>query len=305
MVCPHCGATDAGPGPFCMVCGQRMTTSLATPQLEPRTNPGSSVSQSAYGYAGSPFTRAAPSLPMGEVRTSGVVSFSIWGPFAGYGMRGRHVSWLINDQGERAEVLQEIVASRFESRQIPGARLEPVSLVRQGVLLDTRPYFLIRRGLSTVGLYIARFGRDLYVSQVTYFKGPISNFRVLLLIAAILLSYIYPYYLFGAAQETGLGLFGGGEGILALLVLGMCVGPLYFLSVLVLTLLVPFSVYKWLTEKDFLAALRVPPNEFDIDDILALEKSVEETVRESLDAVGIEKRLMPPVAASEFRRRLI
>lgn len=215
MVCPHCGATDAGPGPFCMVCGQRMTIFSATPQLELRTNPGSSVSQSAYGYAGSPLTRAAPSLPMGEVRTSGVVSLNIWGPFAGYGMRGRHVSWLINDQGERVEVLQEIVASRFESRQIPGARLEPVSLVRQGVLVDTRPYFLIRRGLTTVGLYIARFGRDLYVSQVTYFKGPISNFRVLLLILAIVFNLLF-FSLFSSA---------GDEGILAVLALATFLSP--------------------------------------------------------------------------------
>lgn len=295
MVCPHCGATDAGPGPFCMICGQRMTTSLATPQLEPRTNPGSSVSQSAYGYAGSPLTRPVPPLPTSEPRTSRVVSLSIWGPFAGYGMRGRHVSWLINDQGERAEALRDAVAARFERREIPGARIEQVKMTRRGVLVDTRPYFLIRRGLNTAGLYITRFGRDLYVSQVTYFKGPISNFRVLLLILAIVSNLLF-FLLFLSA---------GDESILTMLTLATFLSPFLTVSWLVLIVLIPFSIYKWFTEKDFLAALRVPPNEFDIDDILALEKSVEETVRESLDAVGIEKQLMPPVAATEFRRRLI
>ena len=49
----------------------------------------------------------------------------------------------------------------------------------------------------------------------------------------------------------------------------------------------------------------MPPNEFDIDDTVALEKSVEQTVREALDAVGIEQRLMPQAAESGFRRRLI
>jgi hypothetical protein len=230
--------------------------------------------------------------------TSNVVSFSIWGPFAGYGTRGRHVSWLINDQGERAEALQDVVAARFERREIPGARIEQVKLTRRGVLVDSRQYFLIRRGLSTAGLYITRFGRDLYVSQVTYFKGPISNFRVLFLTLAIASPLLFPVF-------TSLFSSAGDQNIAAALALATCLSPLLVVSSLVLTVLIPFSIYKWFTEKDLLAALRVPPNEFDVDDTVALEKSVEETVRESLDEVGIEKRLMPPVAASEFRRRLI
>lgn len=298
MVCPHCSASDAGPGPFCMVCGQRMTTLPATPQLEPRTDPGYSVSQSSYGYAGSPLTRPVPPSPKSDTMTSNVVSFSIWGPFAGYGTRGRHVSWLINDQGERAEALQDVVAARFERREIPGARIEQVKLTRRGVLVDSRQYFLIRRGLSTAGLYITRFGRDLYVSQVTYFKGPISNFRVLFLTLAIASPLLFPVF-------TSLFSSAGDQNIAAALALATCLSPLLVVSSLVLTVLIPFSIYKWFTEKDLLAALRVPPNEFDVDDTVALEKSVEETVRESLDEVGIEKRLMPPVAASEFRRRLI
>ena len=58
--------------------------------------------------------------------------------------------------------------------------------------MDTRPYFLIRRGLTTAGLYIARFGQDLYVSQVTYFKGPISSLRILIVAATLLFAFIFP-----------------------------------------------------------------------------------------------------------------
>jgi hypothetical protein len=239
------------------------------------------------------------------MNSAGTVPVSIWGPFAGYGTRGRHVSWLINDQGERADALRDVVSARFERRAIPRATVEPVKLVRQGVLVDSRPYFLIRRGLTTAGLYIARFGQDLFVSQVTYFKGPISSMRVLIVIAALLFAFIYPMAYRNAFSQIGVSMFGGLGDVSNLLFLTCCLGPIYLLNWLALGILALFSGYKWLTEKDILAALRVPPNEFDVDDTVALEKSVEQTVREALDAVGIEQRLMPQAAEYGFRRRLI
>ena len=138
---------------------------------------------------------------------AGTVPVSIWGPFAGYGTRGRHVSWLINDQGERAEALRDAVAARFERREIPEASVAPVKLVRQGVLADSRPYFLVRRGLTTAGLHVAHFGQDLYVSQVTYFKGPISTMRILTLVAMALFAVLYPVMINQASSQIGVSLF--------------------------------------------------------------------------------------------------
>lgn len=304
MICPNCGTPDPGPGPFCMACGYRLpapTTAESAP-LTPEEQPGlpptpAPAPPSPAGWSPRPIDQ------MGNV---GTVPVSIWGPFAGYGTRGRHVSWLINDQGERAEALRDVVASRFERREIPRATVEPVKLVRQGVLVDTRPYFLIRRGLTTAGLYIARFGQDLYVSQVTYFKGPVSTLRVLLLVAALLFALLYPIVYGGAFNQISVSLFGGiGGDLLGLTFLTCCLGPIYLLVWLALGILEIFTLYKWLTDKDPLAALRVPPNEFDIDDTSALEKAVEQTVREALDAVGIEQRLMPQATEQSFRRRLI
>jgi hypothetical protein len=63
--------------------------------------------------------------------------------------------------------------------------------------------------------------------------------------------------------------------------------------------------YKFLTVKDPLMLLRTPPNEFQQDDIVALEKAVEETVRQSLDRVGIDTGVMPPASDYGVKRRLI
>jgi hypothetical protein len=86
----------------------------------------------------------------------------------------------------------------------------------------------------------------------------------------------------------------------------LCViGPLGALNSFALFLVLIFSVYKWLREKDFLAILRTPPNEFQEDDTVALEKAIEETVRQSLDAIGIDPKLMPPAPGYGLRQRLI
>jgi len=64
-------------------------------------------------------------------------------------------------------------------------------------------------------------------------------------------------------------------------------------------------IYKFFTEKDPLALLRTPPNEFQLDDTVALEKAVEETVRQSMDVVGIDSGLMPPATEYGLKQRLI
>jgi hypothetical protein len=86
----------------------------------------------------------------------------------------------------------------------------------------------------------------------------------------------------------------------------LCViGPMGILNQLLLGLLFIYSVYKWLRERDFLAVLRARPNEFQHDDTIALEKAVEETVRQSLDGIGIDAKLMPEAKEYGFRERLI
>ncbi len=255
-----------------------------------------------------PSAEATSAPAIGQMGSVGTVPFSIWGPFAGYGTRGRHVAWLMNDHGAQADALCDAVIDRFGRRAIPDAAVEEVILQRQGILVDSRPFFLIRRNLTTAGLYIARFGADLYVSQVTYFKGPISPWRVLLALTMFLFIPIYSVVYNQAAANVPQmpGLLGIQlPDLRPLLTLTCCLGPVYLLDYLALGLAGIYSIYRWLTDKDLLAALRVPPNEFDLDDTVALEKAVEQTVRESLDAVGIEQRLMPQALEYGIRRRLI
>jgi hypothetical protein len=193
-------------------------------------------------------------------------------------------------EGKKATTLLKKVEENIQERQIPGTQVRKETLVARGVIVERRPYLLLQRGLVSLALYIAKFGHDLFISQASYLKPPISNFRVIVVAMMLLFQafmiLIYPAAINNAfeAALSDINLFGTstsstGGGSFVLL---CCLGVLSLPNFLALSLFAVFSAYKWLTEKDIWAGLRVQPNEFNEDDLMALEKAVEETVRNSL-----------------------
>lgn len=310
IVCTNCGEANPDNSRFCQFCGNPMPAK-ANPEPPPaRPLIGQTVPN--------PYMAAPPRQPdgnIGQLGGGGTAGGSIWGPFAGYGTRGRHASWLLDNLGDKANALHEAVTQRFQQREIPASTMNWQSLAAQGVLVERRPFYFVRRGITTVALYIAQFGRDLYISQVTYVKGPFSNVRIGILALMILFQLFFMFSFTGALSNAAeemmgsLSLFGGGSGgggSTMFTIMLCCIGPLGFLNTVAWLILLPYSAYKYLTEKDFLAILRRPPNEFQIDDTIAMEKAVEETVRQSLDAIGIDATLMTPTPENTgTARRLI
>lgn len=303
MNCPQCGKENPEGSRFCQFCGATMTSDIVAAPAQPIAR--------APKPPPAPLSTAPPpgsgAGSIGQVGAGGTAAVNIWGPFAQYGGRGRHVSWLLDEQGANAQKLHEAVTERFRQRQIPGSQMEWSTLVAKGLLVERRPFYFIKRGITTVALYIAQFGRDLYISQVTYVKGPFSNVRIAILALMILFflyySTFYSASLFGRLLEVNP--FSRTSTFPYFL---LCiVGPLGGCNSVFLFFAVLYSLYKWVTERDFLGILRMPPNEFQQDDTIALEKAVEETVRQALDTIGIDTALMPPAAEQSFggRRRLI
>lgn len=295
--CPNCGQPNRKESRFCQYCGAGMPSAGAA--LPPG---GAAVPPAARPPAVAP--------PIGQLGTGGTAAGSIWTPFAGYGTRGRHVSWLLDNLGHRAGDLHGAVTERFQQRSVPGAQMGWQQLTAQGIIVERRPFYFVQRGITTVALYIAQFGRDLYISQVTYVKSPISTLRVIVLGLMILFQLFFMFGFTNAVAGTvsGSSLFGLPDIDISGLAFFLClVGPLGVLNTLALMLGTLFSVYKFFTERDFPAILRRRPNEFQQDDTVALEKAVEETVRQSLDKIGIAINLMPPSQQATFgsRQRLI
>lgn len=302
MNCPNCQKENPAESRFCQYCGTTLSSSVTA------VSAPSSPSPPAARPASQPqIYRPTPaSAPIGQVGSGGTSAANIWGPFAGYGTRGRHVSWLLDNMGHKAEALHNSVTARFDQRQIPSADIGQTTLTAKGLLVEKRPFYFVKRGITTVALYIARFGQDLYISQVTYVKGPFSNFRIGVL-AVMLFFYIYFVTAYSSALLDGFYSFNpfGSGGSLPFFLLCV-IGPLGTINSFLLGLGFFYSIYKWIREKDFLAILRTPPNEFQQDDAIALEKAVEETVRQSLDKIGINAAMMPPSSERSFgQRRLI
>ncbi|MBN2393565.1 MAG: zinc-ribbon domain-containing protein [Anaerolineae bacterium] len=354
MNCPNCGNPLSPGVRFCRNCGAQVTQMPAqapqmpaqvpqmpgqAPQIPAQAAPPSHsptvVQPQASGISGPPVQPAyspppvqasawqppAPASYTPPYNAPAVMqlgatgsSSNLWGPFAGYGTRREHVAWLLEGLGNRAEDLRDTVTQRFNRRQIPQAQMTPVTLTGRGVAVEQRPFYRIERDLATVWLYIARFGEDLYVSQVSYIKGKISLARVLILLGLcglILLAWLNGALVSVNLQEVvdsfGGGIFGGRTTEPNLFLVGAlcCTGPLSLIAQILLIIGFVFSVYKFFTEKDFLVLLRSRPSEFQEDDIVSLEKAVNETVRQAADSIGIDRKLLAPERAYRSDRRLI
>jgi hypothetical protein len=336
MNCPNCGSPLNPGARFCRTCGMQAVQAPPQSADQPVTPPVAQASFAGqapvaqtvvdHSPAGYPLPGQAPAWqsptsypasysPPGVAQLGATGSATnFWGPFAGHGSRREHVAWLLEDLGSQAEDLRDTITSRFSRRQIPQAQVTRVVLTGRGVAVEQRPFYRIRRDLATVWLYVARFGEDLYVSQVSYIKGKISVARVIIvavLLFSILVAWGNTLLLFANLNATfssaGSGWLTGQrtEPNAFLIAASCCTGPLSLIAQLVLTFGLVFSVYKFITEKDFLALLRSRPSEFQEDDIVSLEKAVSETVRQAADSIGIDRKLLAPERAYRSDRRLI
>ncbi len=302
MYCPYCGTENESDAVYCLNCGKPLN------DQPPTANISQAVVQNTTHSENPAITPPSNTLvlPYHITGQSSQAVFNVWGPFAGYGKQNCHNGWLMDNKGDRAGELVEKVKTKFSDRKIPDAWFTEEKLTAKGLIVEQRPYFLLKRRMITVGLYISQFGKDLFVSIVSYLKPPISYLRVaivgLMLLFAMYTTFILPRVLESKINGLFGGLFGGGGNASGLMSILCFVGPLGTLNIFLLGLLTVFSVFKWLTEKDFFAALRTKPNEFDEDDLMSMEKAVEQTVRMSLDEIGLDSNDLIPLQNQEFGR---
>ena len=316
MNCPKCGSENQAGYKFCMRCGNPLPVEAPAEIAQSYVPPPAPVNTPSYPPQRTPPSNMQPygSQPLAPAVGSAFALLNIWGPFAGYGTRRRHVGWLMDGCADRAGDLVQRIHLKFNDRQIPGAMIRSQILVARGVFVERRPYIVLRKGLVSLALNVGEFGKDLFISLASYLKPPISYFRVLIASVMVVIwlfgSFVLPAMIFGSAQSmlNGFGgLFGGfnpNAGSFGGLFFLLCVlGPVSAINNIALFIFFLYSLYKWFTEKDFLAGLRSAPNEFNEDDLMALEKSVEQTVRIALDEIGLNPNELKPVEG--MSRRII
>ncbi|GAC1350873.1 MAG: hypothetical protein NVSMB27_37610 [Ktedonobacteraceae bacterium] len=171
------------------------------------------------------------------------------------------------------------IREKIRQRSVVKLNVFPSTLTERGILMEEREYLIAHRGVSTVFIYVAPAGQDLYISRATTVLPAINNVRVALLIGIPLLAIFGCSFLANTAP------------ILAFT--SLLIVPAFILFALVLLVR---SFIFWLIEKDFWAYLRSNVlNDFQLDDIALLEHVTDDVVRSAVEEAGLDaSKIVPP-----------
>ena len=234
---------------------------------------------------------------MGTVQALG----SIRHAFAGYGTLVTHHSWLLSGNSAHERAVFVATRDKLVQRNVARLAVNTSALTERGLLREEREYIIAHRGVSTVFIYAAPAGQDLYISRATTALPAISYVRVGLLAFLFLIMFIG--FLQSPATFAYAGLFGGFSfgTVIALICYVLSYPILFFFIVLLIR-----SFIIWLVEKDFWKLLRPNIlNDFDLDDIIMLEHVTDHVVHDAVEQVGLDaSKITPPVLGYQLKRKI-
>lgn len=318
--CPQCAYENPEQSSFCVRCGNRLSTNGQP------SNAGSISSQSLPTYAamGAPaasapsysppptpsynpptgpfYTPASQSAPPSAALSTqmgtGQGQASIRRAFAGYGTLIFHHSWLVNGGAAQANTVRSTISDIIRQRNIVGLSVNQQRLMERGLLVEERDYLIARRGVSTVFVYAAPAGNDLYISRATTVLPTISNVRV------AIFSLLFLIMVIGFFSHPDITtLYTGG-------ILALAISVIFaVLSVPILLFFIIIGIRSfiyWLVEKDFWVFLRPNTlNDFQLDDIMLLEHATDDTVKAAVKQIGLDaSQITPPAQGYQPKRRI-
>lgn len=324
LLCSQCAHENPDQSTFCIRCGNRLqssgqssnagpssssslppyamgATASSSPTYMPLSNPPPSYSQPSGSSYLSYSPAGASAAPAGAYPTqmgTGQGQVSIRRAFAGYGTLIFHHSWLVNGGSEQAVNTRATILNILRQRNIPGLSVNQQKLMERGVLMEERDYLLARRGVSTIFIYSAPAGNDLYISRATTVLPAISNVRVVILCLAILIMIIG---LVAHPAPSAYDTFN---------IIGTLIGGLFALLAgfifVILILVFIRSLINWIIEKDFWVILRPNHlNDFQLDDIMLLEHVTDDTAKTAVKQVGLDaNQITPPPMGYQPKRRV-
>lgn len=223
--------------------------------------------------------------------------------FAGRGSRMTHHSWLLEGEYLNAAKLHSSVVDLLSQRNFQTLKLNVEKLQERGHWAEERDYIVMQQGITSVFLYVAPAGQNLYISRTTTVQPPFNPFRIFLLIFALGEILFGPSVLSNLLSSLTMHR-SVGAGIA--LIVPITVAILLIPSILFLVTFFLASLRHWFTEKDFWVYLRRNTlNDFEIDDILLLEHATDDAVRSAVDQLKLDAtKIIPPVAGYQPGRRI-
>ncbi len=209
--------------------------------------------------------------------------------FVGKGTPVHHRSWLIENKQVAPQTLTSAFIANFQKQNVMGVQVEHERLREYGLVLEERDYVKVRYGASSVFVYLAPMGQNLYVSRTSTINQPVSRVRLLvagalfvLMILALIISLVI-----NPSTVDDIGAFYSvlsTKGFFVYVFDGLLI---FFLAALLR------SCIFWLTDKDFLALLR--PNrlsDFSLDALSSIEATTDKALRVTLQDAGLDAQVI-------------
>lgn len=213
--------------------------------------------------------------------------------FADKGTPVHHQSWLLDGKQVPPANLRASLIEHVQHQGVMGVTANYERLREQGMMMEERDYVRVQygNGTSSVFVYMAPMGQNLYVSRTSTVRQPYSSLRMMVLGALLVLMLISLIVVIVVSSSSTTSGFVTGIGIFFSYAF---YGLLFFF----LYLLIRSLVYL-LTDKDFLAVLRPNRlNDFTLDTLSSVEKITDKAIRETLRQAGLNADEITPPAQS-------
>jgi hypothetical protein len=208
--------------------------------------------------------------------------------FAGKGTPVHHQSWLLDGKQVPPATLRNSLIENVLKQGVMGVSAAPERLREQGVVLEERDFVKVQYGTSSVFVYMAPMGQNLYVSRISTVQQPFSRVRQFVLLSLFILLLICLLF-YALINPSTTDLLSGNPGAYGFVdSMKTFFGyAFYGLLFFFLILLVRSLVYQF-TDKDFLAFLRPNRlNDFTLDALSSIELVTDKAIRETLKQAGL------------------
>ncbi|HEX7735840.1 MAG TPA: hypothetical protein VF458_13305 [Ktedonobacteraceae bacterium] len=247
------------------------------PQQPPQQGFGQAPQQAMYGQPPQQGRYGAPVPP-----TSSGAS-SLQRGFAGKGTPVHHQSWLIENKQIAPQTLSSAFIANLQKQNVMGVIVEPERLREHGTVLEERDYIKVRYGASSIFVYLAPMGQNLYISRTSTIQQPYSRVRMTVLIALAVLMLISLLFYAVINPDPTTSAFGFAEALKSFFFYAFF-GLLFFFVIAALR-----SLVFLFTDNDFLAILRPNRlNDFSLDALSSIEQTTDKALRVTLQEAGLD-----------------
>jgi hypothetical protein len=315
LKCSYCSQENPDGSAFCQSCNRMLQQATAPHAATQQPYPGGYPQQppqqpypggvppqqgsvhpgTAGMYSPSSFSPISAPVQMGTFMGRGKRLFARRA-FAGRGTSITHESWLLKGAQAKAQAVFAATRDLLEHRkqEVLELKVESNPLRDVGVRADQdeeRLYIVLKRGITSIFLYIAPVGSNLYISRTTTVLPLISLMRIgILALGAIATIVFFSTLAQGSSilQNSASLLFS-----LFLIPLSAIISFCFF-WLPVMVLIIP-SIFHAIKEGDFWVYLRERAlTSFQVDDVMVLERLTDYILGVALEQVGMNRDLIEP-----------